>query len=554
MHGALGFRRPTQRIDPDPFSQDSLDSRWMGEYAHQEPQGPHANKGCASMDDYEETATGATQPMPTTETHSWDVPAYKLNDFKTKITQANKKLAKAGMDARFEVIYTEFTKRKNIGPRDERDGTYLLPDAVVEVPWVHAELTGPLRLSHGHFTFVAKLVPEEAGITVHSAPGQELGGYAPAGDTHCGHCGLNRDRTRLYLVRDERDTSIIQLGHSCIELYTGVAPKGLWALTFDEELDKLTRDDVDGGYNATRDYGAHIDTVLAYAFAHSDKGRAYIPRGWDNEESTASQVRTSLFVDPNRLREQERAYFAAKATEAAAHLADTALLSAIKASVAEIAENSDYGRNLRVILAGESVSGKNVGILASLVKVYARQQQLEAERKANPIAKGFIGEIKERLRNLELTLTTVLERPGDYGTRTLFIGRTASGHVVKWWASGTFEFETGDTLRLEAATVKAHETYNDIDQTVITRGQLDTFEERAGWALAAIETAGSETETVERKVTADSYENGVYIPGRWEERVEVIAERWLKKKEMARFQQWRTAQTPAPSQTEPAST
>lgn len=473
-----------------------------------------------------------------TETHSWDVPAYKAADFKAKIAQANKKLAKAGLDARFEVTYTDFTRKKNISPRLP-DGSYLLPDAWVDVPWVHAELAGPLRLSHGHFTFVAKLVPEEAGVTVHSAPGQELGGYAPVGDAHCGHCGVIRDRMRLYLVRDERDESIIQLGHSCIELYTGVAPKGLWLLTFDEELEQFTHDDCEGGFSSN-DYGTSIELVLAYAFAHSNKGRNYVPRGWDSAASTASQVRTSLFVDINRLREAERAYFTAKAVEAGEYLADGELLAAIKASVSETVESSDYGRNLRVILAGASVSGKNVGVLASLVKVYARQQQLEAERKANPVVAGFLGDVKDKLTNLELKLTTVQERESQYGTQTLFIGRAGCGHVVKWWASGTFDHNVGDTLRLESATVKAQETYNGIDQTVITRGRLDTFAERAGYALAAIEAAGSETETVTRKVTADEYAaSGKFIPGKWEDRVEVIAERWLKKKELARFAQWR---------------
>lgn len=472
------------------------------------------------------------------ETHTWEIPAYKAEDFKAKIDQANRKLARAGLGARFEVAYEEFEVEKNIANHDLRVAGG--GDAVfITEPWVRATLTGPLRLSHGHFTFVAKLVPEEAGVTVHSAPGQELGGYVPNGTTECDHCHVGRDRLRLYLVRDERDGSIAQLGHSCIELYTGVSPKGLWALTFDEELDDLTVDDGMGGGFSSRDLGAAIDLVLAYSFAHSDQGRNYVPAGSYSGVSTSSQVRTSLFTDINRLKEAERAYFKEKAAEAAVHLADAALIAGIKASVSETAEDSDYGRNLRVILGGQSVSGKNIGYLASLVKVYARQQQLEAERKANPVAKGFIGEIKERIRNIELTLTTVLERDGDYGPKTLFVGRTASGHVVKWWATGKFVYNVGDTSPLEAATVKEHDNYQGVDQTVITRAKIDTFAKRAAQALAAIEANGSDTEVVKR------YD---YVAGQWEEHVEVIAERWLTKKEMKRFAQWREDRATAGSE------
>ncbi len=40
------------------------------------------------------------------------------------------------------------------------------------------------------------------------------------------------------------------------------------------------------------------------------------------------------------------------------------------------------------------------------------------------------------------------------------------------FASGEHDYEPGDTLSLKAATVKAHEVYEGIDQTVITRGIL----------------------------------------------------------------------------------
>lgn len=406
--------------------------------------------------------------------HEWEIPAYNLDAFKAKIAQANGKLARAGLDARFEITYTPFEYKRTVSDAPE-NRVPENPPFVIE-PWVRATLDGPLTLRHGHYTFAASLVAEEAGVTVHTAPGQELGGYTPKGTTNCDHCGVDRNRTRLYLVRDERDGSVIQLGHSCIELYTGIAPKGLWALTFDEELDVFTEPS-EGGFGH-RDLGAAVDSVLAYAYAHTNQGRNYMPAAGVGE-STVSRVRMSLFGDIARLKDDERRYYRDKAVEAAAYVDDGALLDAIKASVTETAADSDYGRNLRVILAGESVSGRNVGILASLVKVYARKMQIEAERKANPPAAGFIGDIKERIRNFSLNLTYVREDDGYYGKTTLFIGRTGDGHVVKWFAAGTFVFEIGDTLNLEAATVKAHEVYKGQDQTVITRAKIDTFTQRA---------------------------------------------------------------------------
>lgn len=238
-------------------------------------------------------------------------------------------------------------------------------------------------------------------------------------------------------------------------------------MTFDEELVGFTRDDLAGGFGP-RSYGASVDLVLAYAFAHSDKGRAYVPASGFGV-STVSQVRTSLFADISRLREAERNYFIAKGAEAATYLADAGLIAAIKAAVGETAEDSDYGRNLRVVLAGEHVSGRNVGILASLVKVYARQQQLEAERKAHPVVAGFIGEVGERVRGISGTAKTVVYSEGDYGTTTFLVAITDDGRTVVWNASKALDIEVGDTFTMCAATVKAHEAYHGVDQSVITR-------------------------------------------------------------------------------------
>lgn len=411
--------------------------------------------------------TDATDAEQITEAHQWEIPAYKLDAFKAKIAQANKRLDRAGLDACFEVVYEEFEMAKNVALADRTVVSDHAPVYIYE-PWVRATLTGPLTLRHGHFTFAASLVPEEAGVTVHCAPGQELGGFTPRGDNACDHCRVARDRTRLYLVRDERDGSVIQLGHNCIELYTGVAPKGLWVLTYDDELVEFTRDDRAGGFGP-RHLGASLDVVLAYAFAHSDRGRSYIPSGMYSEISTVSQVRTSLFGDIQRLREADRNYFIAKSAEAAEHLADTDLITSIKASVSETAEDSDYGRNLRVILAGESVSGRNVGILASLVKVYARQQQIEAERKAHPVVAGFIGEVGERVKNIAATAKTVMYREGEWGLTTFLVAITDDGHTIVWSASKGLDIEAGQRFTIAAATVKSHGTYNGVDQTVLTR-------------------------------------------------------------------------------------
>lgn len=401
---------------------------------------------------------------PDVTAHAWEIRAERVEVFKSKIEQANRKLERAGLDARFEVTYTDFEKRFGLTSGAE------IPAATAETvfvtePWVRAEMSGPLSLAHGHFTFVAALVPEEAGITVHSAPGQELDGFVPRGDNACEHCGVARNRTRLYLVRDERTGAIIQLGHTCIEMYTGVSPKGLWALTYDDTLAEIA---LDRGGPARRPLGASVNAVLAYAYAHSDQGRSYqAATGWG--VSTGGQVRMSLFGSIHRLKEADRAYYVAKAAESTVYAADTTLMDAIKSSVDTTDVDSDYGRNLRVILGAETVTGRNIGILASLVKVYARAKQLEVERAATVLSSGFIGEVGERIKNITARAKTVVYNEGMYGTTTFLVAITDTGHTLVWGASKSLDVAVGDWFTIAAATVKEHGEFNGIDQTVIAR-------------------------------------------------------------------------------------
>ena len=51
---------------------------------------------------------------------------------------------------------------------------------------------------------------------------------------------------------------------------------------------------------------------------------------------------------------------------------------------------------------------------------------------------------------------------------TLVVMRTEDGKVAKWFASGSKDIETGDALVIDA-TVKGHDEYEGLKQTVLTR-------------------------------------------------------------------------------------
>lgn len=400
--------------------------------------------------------------------------ADRLPEYLAIIEKANKRLRRAGAPEEFKPVISEpFLQTIK-----------LESGAEVLVEYVTASLD-EFKLSLGDYTFVASLVPEEAGITIHTAPGESLDGYRPEEFGKCDHCQVKRYRTRNYIVRDEKDGSLIQLGHNCIELFTGLKPKGLWALDFTaEQLAQFDEDEggFGGGGYGSREYAIMIDTVLRLAYVYSDGGRSYLSvakaREWD-KAATVDMVRGHLFSPPKPQYNKE-AYeeYLAKGREAAA-LSDE-ILDAIKASAETLSADSEYGYNMRTILAAPSgaVGYRNVGVLGSLVAVYRRLLGLEAKAKANPPVTGYLADKGQRVKSeLRLTLSRVRFIPGNYGTTTLLVGKSQDGHMVEWFASGTHNYDEGDVLIIKAYTVKdqkpaGSDQYTKQDVTVITRAAV----------------------------------------------------------------------------------
>ncbi len=407
-------------------------------------------------------------------------PANRMTLLNAKLDATNVRLERSGIEGRFTVdSIVEFDCKRTVGGIELEDGTRMFGTEVTE-PWVRVTINMvPLVL--GDFTFVASLVPEEVGIITHVAPGQDLGGHRPT-DMRCEHCGLDRRRTRAYIVRNNETGELVQVGHSCIELYTGCAPKGLWVLGFDAELQAFADEETGGFSNG--DYGVRVQDVLGMAFAFSDQGRSYVSRNaaeasWGKLQATGGEVRAALFFPPRRpvgrsatpeaIAEYER--FMANMRAGYEYGQDEKLIGDILASAATMKQGTDYADNVAILVQCERVSGRNVGILASLVSVSARGKELAVQRERAPKAvAGFVAPVGTRVKwPVRLLLRTVKYWEGDYGVTTLLIGWDQDGHIVKWKASGRKDYEPGDTLVLSAFTVKAHDVWNEQDQTVIQR-------------------------------------------------------------------------------------
>lgn len=84
----------------------------------------------------------------------------------------------------------------------------------------------------------------------------------------------------------------------------------------------------------------------------------------------------------------------------------------------------------------------------------------------------FIGEVKERLRNLKLSLILLNNFESRFGYCTLLKFKDNDGNIFTWYTSTVPQVKIGDTL-LVTGTVKEHKVYNNEKETVLTRCKIE---------------------------------------------------------------------------------
>jgi len=105
----------------------------------------------------------------------------------------------------------------------------------------------------------------------------------------------------------------------------------------------------------------------------------------------------------------------------------------------------------------------------------AERTQARQDANAETVAAGHWGEVGKR-DTVIVKVEKVITIDGEWGTSFLVIMTSVEGHSLKNFASGGSAFATdaieaekdGEPLKIKA-TVKKHDTYKDLPQTVVTR-------------------------------------------------------------------------------------
>ena len=413
------------------------------------------------------------------ENPSYTIPAWGIAEAKARIEKANRRLARAGIQERFELTAGEPYLKTYI-TEFGFEKTEKLVNFSLNVP----------SISYKGWEFVATVDNLEKGVIVRTVPGVDLDGYRPE-EKRCDHCGIKRDRNDTYLVRFE-DGTIKQVGSSCLKDFLSVRPAGLWAIGLDPVAS------IDDDLKAEKFIGIRRDgdlvdnkLIAAVSMVITENGKKYVKSSELN--STVDQVRDVIWGSSVYNEDTKR--YRRMVLDQARELIDSGKIDEVLDLGKKINWNKDFQENMNVAVANERNGYRNAGIIAYTARNWAEQQEKKAEAATNNHKQGFLAPVKTKIKDLVVSsgkkgIPVIVEKirtyNTDFGLTAKVIMRTEDGQALVWNSSqGTPHYEqtdlsipttymeTGDKIYLTGGTVSEHMNYQGNDQTKLTRVKFE---------------------------------------------------------------------------------
>lgn len=356
---------------------------------------------------------------------------------KEQIEKVNRRLEKAGIEERFEATFTErIITERSAGGIDKKKQVY---DMVLNRPPV----------AYDGWEFIARLEKEPGGMMFYGVPGKELDNWDRPDEHLCEHCNKRiTTRVKSYVLQDTDTGETKQVGSTCLGLFLGVEPKGLWSLAWEpSELDQPRS----GGGGSGDTYVYDSREILAMTYLVSKEGEEFLSksraRAWD-QPSTIEKVMVTYerATRPVKARDTEAIQAQAEAIELiqkAKELANEQIIDDIL-DMRNTVNPGEYRDNLDVVTNSEYVSNRSLGTLASMVGILATKKRKEAAEKTKvPAVRGFVAPIGTKKLALPKTKILKMKEVAGYTsyythddpTDTIVTMQTPAGNIIKWRAS-----------------------------------------------------------------------------------------------------------------------
>jgi hypothetical protein len=142
----------------------------------------------------------------------------------------------------------------------------------------------------------------------------------------------------------------------------------------------------------------------------------------------------------------------------------------VAADDAEVRRSSEFVSDVVEKASRYKLSDKQgAAVVAAIIRFTEERDDAAAAAAAAPVS-AHVGAVGDRLRGVSATVSFTRGFPGQFGTSYLVVMADGDGNVFKTFGSGEFCYavDAGDAV-VFTGTVKAHESYDGVAQTVLSR-------------------------------------------------------------------------------------
>jgi hypothetical protein len=392
----------------------------------------------------------------TEQENVYEIYKWNLHKLDKRIAKLANKAEKFGLPAPTYEVLGEGIRHVPQPPLDPK-----------KVPVLYVRVEGQAPKLDGGWSFVGiidhQTYHDQLGYLITQAPSTadlEIPENYYHDEPTCDHCNTIRPRNQTFLLIDE-DGNWLRVGRDCMKDYLGhKSPQAYarWLYGVNSLTSGLDENHASGDnpYVEAQVYLEIVSAVIRnFGWVSKTRSReeGITPTAWAAQDG---------MNDPSLLKDA-----GISVTDQDVETANNALEWA-RGPLVDLAENgNDYFYNLAIVCDQEFVHRRQLGLLASLIPTWEREIVTKAREDEARATSEHVGEIKERL-DLTLTCdkTVIIDGYMPDTLASINIMSDENGNVFVWKSSTILD--EGHTYRI-IGTVKAHDEYNGVAQTHLTR-------------------------------------------------------------------------------------
>ncbi len=378
---------------------------------------------------------------------AYDIPSQNLRRLVNDIVGINRKNEKWGLPS--IVLEEQKIERRQF-------------DQYLWYPVYTMALRGESPILKG-WRFVAIAEHHEGTNDVHVIPGEiALEKLIPFVDAplKCDHCGLERERSSVFILQHTVDEKLVEIGRSCLADFLGTSE----AMEAARQTEYLI--------------------LAADACQHSTHLVSFVGRGsylWDTQnflEWAAACIRVNGYVTHQQASRYNMVSTSESAREAIVAYAegnvafhptdeDKEYATRALAWVRGLTEyESDYARSLYEVCTSDLLSLRQAGLAVSVFTGYDKAREFESFNAEVAKHSEWQGKLKVRS---EFTVNVIDAKPKEtrFGVNIRYLLLDDDGNYYEWFASAPL-LENGGRYKI-VGQVRVHDIYNGIKRTVLSR-------------------------------------------------------------------------------------